>query len=219
VTEELCKVIYFFGEGKTDLGEGPEPAPPNTGVLPILVHTLCGRAVAIHAVRRRFAHLQGKGLWQKVRFAKRQALGRSAGAVFVVDSEGDLPVLQTKTAQLHKGRESTAPDFPMAVGVAQPCIESWLLADPSAVQSAMSMSTSPNVPDEPERLPAPSDRNSDDPKRALAKACGSRHNDLSAQQKWDIAKAMNDMHLVRGRCPRSFAPFADEVDRQIRPLF
>jgi len=34
-----------------------------------------------------------------------------------------------------------------------------------------------------------------------------------------IAAAINDFAQLRARCPLGFAPFADEVDRQIRPLF
>jgi hypothetical protein len=44
----------------------------------------------MRVVRRAVPHLQGKGLWQKVKFAKQTALyNRSAGAVFVMDSEGN----------------------------------------------------------------------------------------------------------------------------------
>jgi hypothetical protein len=45
----------------------------------------------------------------------------------------------------------------------------------------------------------------------LAVECG--------KEKDFIATAMNDMPLVRKRCPQGFAPFADEVENRIRPLF
>ena len=82
-------VIEIVGEGKVDRGRGGEgPQPPTTGVLPILVHRLCDRPGSMRVRLRPLPFLQGKGLWQKVRFAKRQASNSgSAGLVFVLDTE------------------------------------------------------------------------------------------------------------------------------------
>ena len=79
-------VLEVFGEGKTDIGgESQKPRLPDQGVLPIVVHRLCGKPVAMQVKTKRYAHLQGKGLWQKVAFAKRQARynRNTRGAVFV----------------------------------------------------------------------------------------------------------------------------------------
>ena len=171
--------------------------------------------------RRKFAFLQGKGLWQKVRFAKHQAKGVSAGAVFVVDSEGGAKQLDKTRAQLHKGRDACLSSFPMAVGVAQPCIESWLLADASAIQQGLELETTPDVPEQPEKLPAPCQekKKKENPKKVLVRIAGVKKEELSAKEKDKIATAMNDMDLVRNRCPQSFAPFAEEVEERIGPLF
>jgi hypothetical protein len=216
---EADVVIYFFGERKTDLGDAPEPGRPATGVVPILVHTLCGKADRLRVGRRRVAHLQGKGLWQKVRFARWQARGNSAGAVFVMDSEGGKKLHKKILSKLTKGRDAPGPVLPTAFGVAHPCIESWLLADASAIRRAMKLDRTPNTPDDPESLPAPCKRERTDPKIALAAACRSDQKNLAASDKWAIAVEMKDMPLVRERCPRGFAPFADEVECHIRPLF
>jgi hypothetical protein len=53
----------------------------------------------------------------------------------------------------------------------------------------------------------------------LARIAGSRKKELSAGEKDRIAAAMNDMELPRARCPLGFAPFADEVEDHICPLF
>ncbi|MHC4405304.1 MAG: DUF4276 family protein [Planctomycetota bacterium] len=212
-------VVYFFGEGKTDLGEQSDAGPPSTGVVPILVHRLCDKPARMLATRRRLPHLQGRKLWQKVRFAKRQAFGRSAAAVFVVDSEGNGKLLRKVTEQLKKGRDAAAPAFPMAIGVAHPCIEAWLLGDASAIRRALRLSSQPGVPDHPEQLSAPREDEKRNPKRALAEVVRPGSKDLAAKEKWAIAAAMNDMGLVRQRCPRGFAPFADEIERHIHPLF
>jgi hypothetical protein len=140
-------------------------------------------------------------------------------AVFVVDSEGDKHLRKTKLTAVQKGRDSVLPNFPMAVGVAQPCIESWLLADAGAIRCGLDLAKTPNVPEKPEELPAPCKDCSRSPKAALAAAGGLHQDDMPARSKDAIAAAMNDMSLPRARCPLSFAPFADEVEDRIRPLF
>jgi len=215
---EADVVIEIFGEGKTDVGRSEKTAPRAAGVVPIIVHTLCGRPEQMRVKRRGVPFLQqretGKGLWQKVRFAGRQArANRSHAVVFVVDSEGDL---KGKRAALVKGREAATSKLPMAIGVAHPCIEAWLLADAMAIRRGMGLDRTPAVPDNPEALPAPCRNNA---KRVLVKAAGSTKKELSAAQKDDIARAMNNMQLARDRCPAGFAPFADEVEQKIRPLF
>jgi len=219
VNDEADVVIYFFGEGKTDIDDKAESDRPSTGVLPILVHTLCGEPDRMRVRRRRVAHLHGKGLWQKVRFARWQARGTSAGAVFVMDSEGGAKLREKVLSELAKGRDAPGPNLPTAVGVAHPCIEAWLLADASAIRRALKLEKEPNTPDDPESLPAPGKHEATDPKIALATACGSSQKDLAASDKWAIASKMDDIPLVRERCPQGFAPFADEVECHIRPLF
>ena len=110
-------------------------------------------------------------------------------------------------------------EFPMAIGVAPPCIEAWLLADASAIRYGLDLTSTPAVPDEPELLPAPSRNERENPKKELARIAGQRKGDVSAAEKEKIAAAMNDMGLVRKRCPQGFAPFADEVEEHIRRLF
>jgi hypothetical protein len=216
-------IVEVIGEGRTDVGAGGSeqewlrPTDPKAGVVPVLVHTLCGKPDAMAVKCRCYASLQGKTRAQKVAFSKRQArLSRSAGVVFVLDSEGDLRARQRELAD---GRDRESTDFPTAGGVAHPCIEAWLLADGNAIQSALSLDETPEVTDAPERLPAPCRDRKNNPKRVLSGVSSSGGRELSAKQKTCIAAAMNDMDLVRIRCPLGFAPFADEVENRIRPLF
>jgi hypothetical protein len=214
-------VIEVFGEGKTDVEDEPtDPTPeqPGRGVLSILVHTLCGRPAKMQVKRygRRFMMRPGS-LKQKARFAKRQArYNRSAAAVFVVDSDGDL---KGRTRDLVDGRRMETGDFPMAVGVAHPCVEAWLLADAAAIRRGVNLSADPACPERPEALLATSRDAQRNPKAELARVAGGKRGDLSAREKQRIAAAMNDVPLVRRRGPQSFAPFADEVECHIRPLF
>ena len=211
-------VIEIYGEGKTDVGNDPTPRRATEGVVPILVRTLCGKPDQMLVKRYGKLFMMQKGtLPQKVRFAKRQArLNRSDGAVFVADSEG---VLKQGIADLTKGRNMEQAEFPMAIGVAHPCIEAWLLADAAAIRRGLDLAGNPQVPDRPEQLPAPRLDKQRNPKTELARAAGSAKKELAVKQKDRIAAKMNDMELVRRRCPQGFAPFADEVREHILPLF
>jgi hypothetical protein len=53
----------------------------------------------------------------------------------------------------------------------------------------------------------------------LARAAGVADRLLSANEKDAIAAGINDLAVVRARCPLGFAPFAEDVKRQIGPLF
>ena len=217
---ETNVVIEVIGEGIADIGSGQKSDLPDSGIVPILLHKLCGKPSRMRIKRKPIAFLSGKGLAKKVQFAKRQAFyNRSHAAVFVVDSEGGHKELQAKQRDLEDGRGRELPDFPMAVGVAHPCIESWLLAAPEAIRRGLQLAATPQVPAEPERIAAPCKNRRDNPKTVLAALAGHGGSELSAAEKDKIAAAINDLEQLRARCPLGFAPFADEVDRRIRPLF
>ncbi len=205
-------VLEFFGEGKTDIGkESAMPRLPDQGVVPIVVHRLCGKPAVMRVKTKRYAHLQGKGLWQKVRFAKRQARYNkdTRGAVFILDTEGNDNVF----TELAKGRDHELPDFPLAIGAARPCIEAWLLVDAPAIRQALGLSDSPLLPNDPESLSAPSHNRENNPKTMLAELGAG-----SQVQKDAIARKL-DLNAARERCLISFEPFAAEVETHLRPLF
>jgi hypothetical protein len=218
---EADVVVEVFGEGKADIGPGEGPRRPTKGVVPILLHSLCGKPANMVVKCRQTQFLvRKKRLHQKVQFAKRQArYNRSHAAVFVVDSEGGSKELKQKKSELATGRDRELPDFPMAIGVAHPCIEAWLLADATAIRRGLGLSLTPRAPDDPESLPAPCQDAGRNPKRVLCELADVAKKDLSSAEKDRIANAMNDPTLVRQRCPLGFAPFADEVEKQVRPLF
>ena len=213
---ELELIIEIVGEGKTDRGRGDEqPAPPTTGVVPIFVHRLCDRPGSMRVRRRPLPFLQGKGLWQKVRFAKRQSFNSgSAGLVFVVDTEGNHP---GQLQELMRGRDFELAGYRSAVGVAHPCIEAWLLADALAISRAMGLSLLPQVPAEPESLPAPCKDRVHNPKILLSR-CAGLNRPLSSTEATRVA-LLQDLQAIRSRCQSSFAPFADEIIEIIKPIF
>jgi hypothetical protein len=219
VTHRAKVVIEVIGEGRTDVGvletsgKPSVPASPDTGVVPIIVHALCGKPNTMVVTRRQYALLQGRTRAQKVHFAKRQALcNNSAGIVFVLDSEGDL---KGRTRELIEGRDRQYPEYPTAVGVAHPCIEAWLLADAHAIRHGLELAETPIIPENPEGLPAPCHDEKNNPNAVLR---GIARRGISANDKDRIA-AMMDISLVRERCLMGFAPFAEEVQQHIQPLF
>jgi hypothetical protein len=214
------QVLEICGEGKTDIGEIAQgeartEEPPTKGIVPVLVHKLCGEPSTMKVVRRALPFLSGKGMWQKVKFVKQTAFySRSAGAIFVLDTEGQFP---GRLRELIRGRDALYPEFPMAVGVAHPCIETWLLADSAAIAAALSLSALPEVPTHPESLPAPRKNRLNNPKTVLAKCAGGSK--VSSKDATRIAQMIADTNLVRQRCPIGFGPFAKEVEERIAPLF
>lgn len=215
-------VIEFVLEGTTEGAADSTPQPPNRGILPILVHKLCGKPENMRVVGRAFSHLAGRGLAQKIKFARQRAINEcSAGVIFELDSEGDAKEQKKTLSELDRGRRMHAVEFPTAIGVAQPCIESWLLCDGPAIRRAMNLSESPNLPDKPESLSAPCKDRKRNPKTVLAEAGGvaNRKQELSTAEKDKIAGALDDLQLLCERCPLSFAPFAEEVEREVKPLF
>jgi hypothetical protein len=216
-TPEAGRIIEVVGEGKTDHGPGSDqPEAPAHGVVPVLVHRLCDRPDSMRVRCKPLPRLRGKGLWQKVRFAKQQAFyNKSAGLVFVIDTEGDHP---TQLKELQRGRDFELPAYPTAVGVAHPCIEAWLLADASAISRALGLTQRAAVPEEPESLPAPCKDRNQNPKAVLGR-CAGRDRPLSSAETTRIVQAIRDLNAIRNRCPISFAPFADEVIGIIGPIF
>lgn len=64
---ESSVVIEVFGEGKTDVGHQTGPQPPERGVVPVLLHTLCERPGQMLVKRHGMPYMQKKGtLAQKV---------------------------------------------------------------------------------------------------------------------------------------------------------
>jgi len=167
--------------------------------------------------RKALQHLIGKGIWQKVRFAKQQSSynPNSVSCVFVLDSEGDPDAV---AADLERGRASCAPEFPMAIGVAHPCIEAWLLAGASAIRRGLGITTGPRpiAPPQPESLPAPQRDRKDNPKTALA-ACHPNNRHPNLAEKSSMAEHL-DFAVAEDRCP-SLLAFATEVRTQIRDRF
>lgn len=206
-------VIEIYGEGATELGMKESRF---YGIIETLICKISGNPLNIAFQPGKIPAMQGGGLYKKIIHAKRRiSYGMVSGIVFVVDTEGEHP---KKLQEIKKGRDPCPNDFPMAVGVAHPCIEAWLLADAKAIHKGLELAECPNVPDQPEELPAPCQDRERNPKTELGKCTNSKRC-LSAKDMSSIASKIKNLNIVRERCPKSFAPFADEVESRIKPLF
>ncbi len=206
-------VIEICGEGKTDVAKMDDaPVTATAGVVTVLTRRLCDDPPTIRVKRTPVMFLQGgKPLWQKAWLFKRTAqINGSAGCVFVMDSEGNPAGVR---GDLERGRDHGLPDFPMAIGVAHPCVESWLLSDASAIRRGFGLNQRPTIPPQPEALPAPQANRTYNPKTVLA-AChpNTRHTNLA--EKTAMAEHLT-LATAEQVCP-SFAAFADEIRQHIR---
>lgn len=215
-------VVFVVGEGKTDLGVVcPAPTRPDTGVAPVLLAKLCGNPSNLRVVSQKIPTLyQGSGFARKVKFILRDVLGRPniAAVVLIFDSEGKL---KEKVREMETVLRTIQFGKPFVVGFAHPCIESWLLVDSNAIVQGMKIPRlCGDLPDDPEKLPAPCDDRNNNPKRVLRKvACESNKRELSVEQKTAIASKISDLNLLCNRLPQGFGPFAKQVQAEIAKLF
>ena len=215
-------VIEIVGEGQTDIGPtSREVVPveePTTGVLTILVHRLCGSPASMRVKKRKYSFLQRGSNDRKVAFQKRQAVyNKSAGLIFVVDTEGVPPLKHRKVLEL--GRDRGFPDFPTVVGVAHPCIESWLLVDSSAIKKVFGLSAEPVMPECPEDLPDRPFLSKQEVAKLTLGTCAGKLGWIDSEPAWRIAARIKNLETLREKCPLGFAAFADEVEARIKPIF
>jgi hypothetical protein len=131
------------------VGEGPR----DDVVLPPLVEGLLKTKIdAAFSMWPRLSDRQGgmipKGFARKLVFALRTARDRGLqGLVAVVDQDREPPGRRLK--QLKSGRDADRqqlPPLPTALGEARPHIEAWLLDDPDAVRTGLSLPPAETVP-------------------------------------------------------------------------
>ncbi len=204
-------VIEVFGEGSTDVGAMTHlPSCADSGIVPILLRRLCGEPQHLRVRRMSYMFLREKHRWQKVRGAKRNArINGSAGCVFVLDTEGDHSTVRD---ELVKGRDFESAEYPMAIGVAHPCVEAWLLSDASAIRRGLNLQQRPAIPANPELLPAPHLDRTHNPKTILA-ACNINNRQPNLAANSTIAEFLN-LDTAASVCP-SFSAFATEIRERI----
>jgi hypothetical protein len=127
--------ICYLGDGARD-----------NAVLPHLVRSLLG--ADFPSTFQRWAHLRVGGFARKLKFAAIAAIeDKELAIVAVVDrdkAEKHERLLQLKSArdQVH----AKDPDFPIAIGEANPHGEAWLLDDPIALRQVLRLKDDITIP-------------------------------------------------------------------------
>ncbi len=216
-------VIDIVVEGRADGGVfNDKPEPPMSGIVTLFVHRLCQSPSHMLVRRQRVPFLMNAHKpWRRLVQAKdRAAIAKSAGLVYVVDTEStDSGVLKQMRKSHLPPPKSRHDQFPAALGFAHPCIEAWLLCDAVAIKKAAGVPAIPPLPAAPESLPgAPKNKPGAFYKRYLADLVKASKDDLAAKDKWIIVVSINDLKSVRDACP-CFHAFASEIESKIAPLY
>lgn len=216
-------VIDIVVEGKADGGFlNDKPEIPDKGIVTLFVHRLCHSSPHMRVRRLRVPFLLNcHKPWRRVLQAKdRAAIAKSAALVYVVDTESTDGTVLNRLRKSHQTPPKSKHDtFRAAIGFSHPCIEAWLLADALAICRGACVSSMPVTPGDPESLPgAPKNAPGKFYKRHLADLAKQDTDDLSAKTKWRIVNEIDDLQVVRTKCP-SFDHFATEVGTHLAPLF
>jgi hypothetical protein len=133
------------------------------------------------------------------------------GGVVVYDSEGADPTSLRSDIQEWLGQSAK----PIAVGVAHPCIEAWLLCAAGPIKKGCKRDAlNGKLPHDPELLPAPRKDRRRNPKVVLQRISGCD----AVPCKAAIAAEIWDFAPLRQKCPQGFVPFADDVESRVKPL-
>lgn len=212
--------VVVFGEGRHELGPdlGNNLAANHLPALPRLVHRLAGQpgettytCLLFRDVRP--VHGKGHSLAKKVRNAVREAkLKGFAAAVVVIDRDRNADTERIRP--LRQGRDLQGGEGypPCAVGAAVETFDAWMIADPKAIMAAQG--DAEKAHGSPESLDG-KEGSARHPKDVAASAFGGKKG-LSARYA-AVAETV-DLELLRKRCPKGFAPFANEVETRILPV-
>jgi hypothetical protein len=99
----------------------------------------------------------------------------------------------------------------LVVGVPRRCLETWLLADSDARQTVLGSSKEKIFSKDPEERPAPREL-----KDHLQAFCAEI--DLEVHKARRMLAAAARPEKLKKRCPKSYAPFLEDIKRELVPL-
>ena len=186
--------------------------PRDEASLPPLIDTILGRPIEVAFQSWGRLHLMGskRGYGPKLLFSVGQARSRGvAGLVAVVDRDKDSAGLRGHDLRTARDAERQAGrSFPIALGVANPHVDVWLLDDPVAVRQGL------DLPSDAEVINI---RRTKAPKDELDKL-------IKPNEFPEIADALNAIaaQVDPKRCAHAnktgFASFADDCRRELADL-
>ena len=228
-------ILRFLGEGPQDVGPSTEECDSESverqGCIPHFVENLLNvrrRSPVIFAREKDYLprlHLESRrargrprrGYKAKVRAAIVQAHeDQIDGIVIVVDEPASRE--SRRLPRLQAGRDEARQDgvmTPCALGVAIQEIEAWLLADGRARAKHLGKAGRRPLPAHPERIPNP---------RSLFSGLYGEHRSQCESEgshvppEWRVKESCAidaRVRVLEDGCPAGFAPFAEEVRREI----
>ncbi len=193
--------LLIISEGKHEL----------SGALEIIVRRLTGIADPIDLLKvsdpsLRVHHAKGPGYFKKAVRCLLYADERGYDALVLLIDQDDQP---ERRRQLSNAQDQLRlSTIPRAMGVAVLTFDAWMLADEQALTTVLAC-PGQRQPD-PERIR--------DPKGTCIALRDDSGSDLNLADLYtELAKVM-DLHLLAGRCPLGFEPFAQRVRRMAEQL-
>ncbi|QDT47331.1 hypothetical protein Pan258_13640 [Symmachiella dynata] len=197
--------VLVVSEGKHEISTPSYPLDI-TAALPTLTTRLLKRELEITSKKVssnevKSHRIPGKGggytkralAW--IRYADRNGF---EALVLVVDQDGDTE----REAQLHHAHADDRLKFPRAIGVAVKQFDAWMLTDEKALTKVLGVQV--NRQSDPE--------NNANPKQTCRGLLDQCNDELSQTEMYARVAQEVDLDLLKGRCPRGFAAFAQRVE-------
>lgn len=207
--------VLLVGEGKNDLGYRALDGWCD-GVLTTFVKRLLQETQVDEVVTRPWREIRtrGSGYDHKMEAAIQLAYREGFDAVIGVTDRDSRPQ-ERRLERMTEGRDRASATLGVAgaVGLAIEKIEAWLLADEKALRKATGDNSIQRQP-APESLASRDKQSENNAKYRLQQLIAkARPADANLSKVYaDIALAA-DLGTVAKRCPKGFAPFADDVRR------
>jgi len=123
--------------------------------------------------------------------------------VLLVDEDGQ----PDRVDQIDKAQESNLTSLPRALGVAIRSFDAWMLADEQALSDVL---------DQPVQT-QPDPESNKRPKDTCQALRDGSPNDPSLRDMYEGVAGTANLGVLRQRCPRGFAPFAERVEALAKP--
>ncbi len=114
-------------------------------------------------------------------------------------------------ARTNATHQASDPAPGLVVGVPCRCLETWLLVDSNARQTVLGSSKPKLFSTDPEERPSPQEL-----KRQFRDSCHAAH--LKEYEARRMLAAAAKPETLKKRCPRSYAPFLEDIKRELVPL-
>ena len=183
--------VLLVGEGASELGGALETLVKRLGLPDAEFTCQLVSQQNIHA-----HHGKGKGYFKRAVRWMLEAKKRDFDViVLLIDEDG----LQERFKEIQEAQEHSAVSIRRALGVAVRSFDAWMLSDEKALSAILGNTVDCQPDPESIRLPKQACDNLMD------------HSDLSRGEFYAAIAQEVDLQILKTRCPKGFAPFAERV--------